>query len=157
MAIFNKLGELAKNVSDKTDNMLEISKLNSEIRNAQDDIEELTLKLGNYMWLKYKSGIIMDEQATAICKEIQSAQDKISARQADINSIKRAKPAPAPKEHSLNVSQVKAQMRAHSKEILNEFTIAAESASTPVSSCPLCGSAAQGGSRFCGNCGTKLY
>ena len=155
MAFFNKLGELAKNVSDKTDNMLEISKLNSEIRNSQDDIEELKLKLGNYMWLKFKSGVIMDDQATSICRSIQSAQDNINAKQAAINSLKQAKPAP--KEHSLNVSEVKAQMRAHSKEILNEFAVAAETASTPVSICPLCGAEAHNGSRFCGSCGTKLY
>ena len=155
MAFFNKLGELAKNVSDKTDNMLEISKLNGEIRNSQDDIEELKLKLGNYIWLKFKNGIIMDEQTTSICRSIQAAQDNINAKQAAINALKQTKPAQ--KEHSLNVSEVKAQMRAHSKEILNEFAAAAETAAAPVSTCPLCGTDAQGGSRFCGNCGTKLY
>ena len=37
MAFFNKLGNLARSVSDKTGDMLEISKLNAQIRSNEDD------------------------------------------------------------------------------------------------------------------------
>ena len=47
MAILNKLGSIARNVSGRTGNMLEVSKLNALIRSSEDDIEELKQQLGN--------------------------------------------------------------------------------------------------------------
>ena len=65
MALFDKLGSFARNVSDKTGDKLEISKLKAQIRSNDDDIEELKLKLGDYIWNKFDSGVIMDEKATS--------------------------------------------------------------------------------------------
>lgn len=48
MAILNKLGSIARNVSGRTGNMLEVSKLNALIRSSEDDIEELKQQLGEY-------------------------------------------------------------------------------------------------------------
>ena len=45
MAILNKLGSIARNVSGRTGNMLEVSKLNALIRSSEDDIEELKQQL----------------------------------------------------------------------------------------------------------------
>lgn len=50
MAILNKLGSIARNVSGRTGNMLEVSKLNALIRSSEDDIEELKQQLGEYFY-----------------------------------------------------------------------------------------------------------
>ena len=77
MAILNKLGSIARNVSGRTGNMLEVSKLNALIRNSEDDIEELKQQLGEYFYGKYAAGVILDGDATEICKKIQAAYTEI--------------------------------------------------------------------------------
>ena len=72
MAILNKLGSIARNVSGRTGNMLEVSKLNALIRSSEDDIEELKQQLGEYFYGKYAAGVILDGDATEICKKIRT-------------------------------------------------------------------------------------
>ena len=53
-------------------------------------------------------------------------------------------------------AEAKAQIKLQSKELYGEFVNAARSVSGSVTLCPMCGASVTDGSRFCGNCGTKL-
>ena len=155
MAIFNKIGSFARSVSDKTGDKLEISKLKAQIRSNQDDIEELKLKLGDYIWTKFDSGVIMDEKATEICMAIrQSELDSAACRQ-EIDDIKAAQEAAR---HQADMeAEARAEMRSQSAELFSEVRTYAASSSRPISFCPLCGAPVGSDSRFCGDCGTRLY
>lgn len=153
MAIFNKLGSIARNVSGRTGNMLEVSKLNALIRSSEDDIEELKQQLGEYFYGKYAAGVILDGNATEICKKIQAAYADIKANKAEISSIKAAD---REAEEAAEAEEARAQLKLPPKELYGEFANAARSASGPVTFCPLCGASVTDGSRFCGSCGAKL-
>ena len=154
MAILNKLGSIARNVSGRTGNMLEVSKLNALIRSSEDDIEELKQQLGEYFYGKYAAGVILDGDATEICKKIQAAYTEIKANKAEINSIKAA--AREAENEAAEEAEAKAQIKLQSKELYGEFVNAARSVSGSVTLCPMCGASVTDGSRFCGNCGTNL-
>ncbi len=155
MAFFNKLGNLARSVSDKTGDKLEISKLKAQIRSNEDDIEELKLKLGDHIWKKYDSGVIMDNRTADICKAIRKIVQDTAACQQAIDSIRAAQEA-ARRQAELE-SEARSEMRAQSAEFFNEVRTYASVPSRPVSACPLCGAPVSGDSRFCGDCGTRLY
>lgn len=152
MAIFNKIGSIARSVSGKTGDMLEVSKLNALIRSSEDDIEELKQQLGEYYYEKYSSGVILDPGAAEICKKIQSAYADIKANRSEISSIRAAarEAAEADEEEEKPVS------RRQSRERYSELVNAARSASGTVTFCPVCGAAVADDSRFCGVCGAKL-
>ena len=113
MAILNKLGSIARNVSGRTGNMLEVSKLNALIRSSEDDIEELKQQLGEYFYGKYAAGVILDGDATEICKKIQAAYTEIKANKAEINSIKVA--AREAENEAAEEAEAKAQIKLQSK------------------------------------------
>ncbi len=155
MAFFNKIGNFARNVSDKTGDKLEISKLKAQIRSNEDDIEELKLKLGDYIWAKFDSGVIMDEKATEICMAIrQSMLDSAACRQA-IDSIRAAQEAA--RYQADMEAEARSEIRTQSAELFNEMRSFAATSAPQFSFCPLCGAPVSHDSRFCGDCGTKLY
>jgi len=148
MDFLGKLGNMARSFSDKTGDMLEISKLNAQIRSKEDDIEELKLKLGDYIWNKFASGVIMDNQATAICGSIRSAYDEIRSCKAEISEIRRAQEED--REQAAREAEARAQLREQAREIIREapaqgFTL-----------CPVCGAELPPDSRFCGGCGARI-
>ena len=155
MAFFDKIGNLARSVSDKTGDMLEISKLNAQIRSNEDDIEELKLKLGDYIWTKFDSGVIMDEKATELCMAIRNLCLEIAADQSAIDSIKSAQEAA--RYQSEMEAEARSEMRVQSAELLSEVQNFASPSAPAYAFCPLCGEPVSDSSRFCGNCGTKLF
>lgn len=155
MDFFNRLGSLARSVSDKTGDMLEISKLNAQIRSNQDDIEELKLQLGDYIWAKFDSGVIMDEKATEICSAIRKSVLDTAACQQEIDSIRAAQEAA--RAQAEEEAEARSSMRTQSAELFNEMRSFASQSTAVPSICPLCGAPVSNDSRFCGDCGTRLY
>jgi len=155
MALFNKIGNFARSVSDKTGDKLEISKLKAQIRSNDDDIEELKLKLGDYIWNKFDSGVIMDEKATEICMAIRQSVLDSAACQQEIDSIRAAQEAA--RYQADMEAEARSEMRAQSAELFNEVRTFAAPSAPQFSACPLCGAPTSSDSRFCGNCGTRLY
>ena len=117
-------------------------------------MQELKQQLGEYFYGKYAAGVILDGDATEICKKIQAAYTEIKANKAEINSIKAA--AREAENEAAEEAEAKAQIKLQSKELYGEFVNAARSVSGSVTLCPMCGASVTDGSRFCGNCGTKL-
>ncbi len=152
MAIFNKIGSIARSVSGKTGDMLEVSKLNALIRSSEDDIEELKQQLGEYYYEKYSSGVILDPGAVEICKKIQSAYADIKANRSEISSIRAA----AREAAEAAEEEEKPASRRQPRERYSELVNAARSANGTVTFCPVCGAAITDDSRFCGVCGAKL-
>ena len=145
MDFFNKLGDLAKSVGDKTNDMLEIGKLNSRIHGEEDYIEQHYFDLGEYIFEKFESGVAMDERATVICLAIRERKANIRAMQEEIQQIKQEQD---------DLRRAKAEARQEAREQVRQAK-AAMAAGTET--CPVCGATIAAGSKFCGDCGTQLH
>ncbi|NCB31748.1 MAG: hypothetical protein EOM66_10120 [Clostridia bacterium] len=122
-------------MGEKTNDLLEIGKLNSRIHAEEDAIEQHKFDLGDYTWEKFQTGVAMDERTTVICMAIRERQENMQSMREEIDAIKRAKdtgrqraykPAPTPPEAAMKT-------------------------------CPVCGGLVAAGCKFCGDCGTQLH
>ena len=77
MAFFDRLNEMAKTVSEKTNDSLEINKLIGEINLTKGNIQSFQRELGEHFWAKFVTGEQFDDEAMMICDKIVAAQDKI--------------------------------------------------------------------------------
>ena len=128
MDFLNKLGGFAKNVGNKTNDLLEIGRLNSRIHAEEDAIDQHKYDLGDYTWEKFQTGVAMDERSTVICMAIRERLRNIEAMREEIEAIKHAK-ADRP---------------------------ASSSTQTATEICPVCGAQVEVSCKFCGDCGTQL-
>lgn len=130
MDFINKLGGFAKSMGSKTNDLLEIGRLNSRIHAEEDAIDQHKFDLGDYMWEKFQSGVVLDERASVICTAIRERENAIHAMREEIATIKSTQDAPPRQEP-------------------RQPAAAAET-------CPVCGGEVAAGCKFCGDCGTQL-
>ena len=88
MAILEKLGDFAKNVSDLAEDSLEMSRLNSQINSFKSDIEKSRSELADFYWSKFVTGQQLDEEAMLICEKIVSFQDAVRTLQRQVEQVK---------------------------------------------------------------------
>ena len=88
MAILEKLGDFAKNVSDLAEDSLEMSRLNSQINSFKNDIEKSRSELADFYWSKFVTGQQLDEEAMLICEKIVSFQDAVRTLQRQVEQVK---------------------------------------------------------------------
>ena len=88
MAILEKLGDFAKNVSDLAEDSLEMSRLNSQINSFKSDIEKSRRELADFYWSKFVTGEQLDEEAMLICEKIVSFQDAVRTLQRQVEQVK---------------------------------------------------------------------
>ena len=88
MAILEKLGDFAKNVSDLAEDSLEMSRLNSQINSFKSDIEKSRSELADFYWSKFVTGEQLDEEAMLICEKIVSFQDAVRTLQRQVEQVK---------------------------------------------------------------------
>lgn len=137
MAFLDKLNNFAKNIGDKTSEVLETNKLNGKINGEQKAIAEEIRKLGEYYYEKHTNGEALDEGASAICCVIDEHNQVIRDTQAEIERIKEA--AAAAQQARTAAAQAPAP-----EDILDSIT------------CPACGTINMEGNNFCSQCGTSL-
>ncbi len=130
MDFLNRLGGFAKNMGSKTNDLLEIGRLNSRIHAEEDAIDQHKFDLGDYMWDKFQTGVAMDERSTVICLAIRERQQKIQTMREEIDAIK------------------------HDKEAGQ--TPRSDQGADAAQLCPVCGGEIEPGCKFCGDCGTQL-
>lgn len=93
MAFFDKIGDFAKSVGDKTGGMIEITKLKGKIRVENDSIIGLQTQIGALFWSKYCDGEQFDEDANQLLEQIKAGFDRIDKLQEEIEAINRANQA----------------------------------------------------------------
>lgn len=80
--------ELAKNVGDKTGEMLEVGKLNAQISSANNSIEELKTRLGDYYWNLFNKGEKLDDDAIVLCNTIKEYSEEIASLKVQLAQLK---------------------------------------------------------------------
>mgnify|MGYP006917985695 CR=1 FL=1 len=84
----SNLKEMAKTVSEKTNDSLEINKLIGEINLTKGNIQSFQRELGEHFWAKFVTGEQFDDEAMMICDKIVAAQDKIHRMPISKSAIK---------------------------------------------------------------------
>lgn len=153
MAFFDKVGNMAKNISDRTGDAIEITKLQAKISSERNAMAEQMRKLGEYYYIKHNKGEQLEDGALEFCtvideqwKQVTEAQEKIDKIKADNEAQKAAAAAPAPAPQMAPVVPAAEVVQA-----------APEAPATPqMRFCTSCGAQIEDGVKFCGICGTKV-
>lgn len=88
MANLDKLNEMAKSVSERVDESLELNNLISEINLTKGNIDVYKREIGEYYWAKFAVGEKLDDEPMLTCDKIVVAQDKIRELEAKMAKIK---------------------------------------------------------------------
>lgn len=68
--------ETAEVVSKKTEELVEMQKLRSRIRNAQRDVQQEYKKIGEMMYRRFVDGEVMDEEMALVCEHIMDLKNQ---------------------------------------------------------------------------------
>ncbi len=134
MAFFDKINDFAKDISDKTSDAIETTRLNGKIASEKLAANEELLKIGQHYYDLFLSGQA-DEAIIPLCEAAKTHLDAADQFQAEIDRIKaeneaaKAAPAPAP---------------------------ATPAPQAQGCFCTNCGTKLPAGTRFCSNCGSPL-
>ena len=130
MTVLERVQDIVKAASDKTSEVIEISRLKAGIAEERRGIVEQEAKLGAIYYELYKAGEVLTPDAVNICMTIDKYTARVEEREESLrkineaNAAKKAAKSPAPSEDE--------------------------------AVCPECGSANPTGSKFCSECGAKI-
>ena len=133
MSFLDKLGGIAKNIGDKTGEMLAVNKLNSKIHAEQQAAAEELRKIGEYYYNLFLSGGQTAPEIAEFCQSAKSHYDEAAQAQAEIGRI---------------LAEAEAAKAAQ--------TAAQPPAAPDGTVCPSCGASAAPGVKFCPECGAPL-
>lgn len=146
MAFLDKLGEVAKNVSEKANDSFETNRLTGDIALQKGNIQVYQRELGEYYWAKFAVGEQLDSEAMLICDKIVAAQDKIRELEAQIAQIKVDREAERAERKAAKATEEEAAQT--TPEEANRVA--------SVTHCRECGAALAEGQKFCGSCGKSV-
>ena len=88
MAFLDKLSSIAKDVTDKAGDAVEITKLKAKVNKEKSAIEDSVKKIGEYYLEKYLAGETSDETLKVMCEEIAAKNKNIEEIVTQIASVK---------------------------------------------------------------------
>jgi len=156
MAFFDKLGEFAKTVGDKTGGAIETEKLKAKIKAEHSGIAALEARIGAMVYQKYQDGASFDDDICAACVEISSHRDKIAEFEAEIQAIKDDLAAAAAIKGPL--CPACGTPNPEGTKFCSACGTKIEPPAPPAPagiSCASCGKALEPGAKFCPYCGAK--
>ncbi len=145
MAFFDRLNDFAKNLGDKTNDAIEIGKLNNRINSERNAAKEDLRKIGEYYYGLYTEGIEVAPEVMEFCMNAQAHYEAAAAAQAEIDRMKEE-----------NEAQKAAAAQAAAEAQAQAAAQTAQTQSAAGNVCPSCGTVNQPGIKFCQECGTKL-
>ena len=155
MAFLDKLGSLAKNFGDKTNEAIAMSKLNGKITSEKALAETELRKIGEYYYGQFLSGGQIEPEILEACQSAKAHYDEAAHAQLEIDRIRAAEAAQAvttasagpvcPSCGTENTAGTKFCRQCGTKLVAE-----------PPAVCPQCGAAAEPGVKFCPECGTAL-
>lgn len=168
MEFFEKIGGVAKNLSDKAGSSLEINRLTGEISIAKGNIQCYQRDLGEHFWAKFVVGEKLDDEAMHICDKIVVSQDNIRRLELEIDRIKKERDMPVEEKVTENVEQsqqmeyqqqpsiVMGSQKQIGAEVETEDKTEVVGTVVEVSMfCSNCGGKIQEGQHFCIFCGAE--
>ena len=130
MDLFDKINNLAKTAGEKTENVIEITKLNARIGREREHINEAKRAIGEVYYGKTAEGFELLPEAEVYAEQIRAAETAIAEAQAEIDRIRSGAEAPAAAE--------------------------AEPEKSAVKYCTVCGAENTASAMFCSSCGGRF-
>lgn len=93
MAFFDDVKKFGKNLSDKGKDVIEVTKLNSQINSEKDKIKDIYFKIGEQVYQAYKNG---SESAYAeSCAQVAEMDAKVQELTNKVLELKNASKCPS--------------------------------------------------------------
>lgn len=92
--IAKTVGDSAANVAKKSGDIVEMSKLSSNISSLQDEKEKIYIEIGKLIYNKFDSGEIYETDITEECNKIKNIENNISSIKGKIFELKNVKVCP---------------------------------------------------------------
>jgi predicted nucleic acid-binding Zn ribbon protein len=161
MAFFDKLKAAAEAVGDKTNDMIEITKLNAKITAETNAVSEAKKKIGNIIFDYYQKGESFPSEIGELCESIKKSQASIDALQNEIAAIKSDGAKPAASQSKVygqagSACPACGASNAPGVRFCSECGSKLEAEGPAKRFCPSCGAEVEAGVRFCGECGSKM-
>ncbi len=148
-----KLSDAAKNTAKKSEELIEIGKVRSKIRDAENDIEKIKMQIGETAYSKFKEGVATFPEAEDLCSGIDEALARIDDLEEKILRLKHIRICP---ECSTEVEDIVAfcSKCGHKFE---DLPVEEDVEEGPEGQkCNACGAVLEEGVAFCGKCGAKV-
>lgn len=134
MAFFEKIGDLAKNLGDKTNDAIETSKLNSKINAEKAAAAGELEKIGAFYYEQFTLSGEAAPEVLEFCQAARAHYDAAAEAQAEIDRIKAENEA---------------------EKAAAAVPVAAAAVPAGIT-CPVCNAANAPGTKFCCSCGARL-
>ena len=92
--IKNKVAETAKSAIKKSNEIVEITKLNFTIGDLQGQIDKMLKDIGKMIYDAYTEGDVFSEEITAKCEEIDKKSEEIAELKKKLQELKNIKICP---------------------------------------------------------------
>lgn len=156
MAFFDKIGDIAKNIGDKTGDAIETTKINSEISSKKREVSQLKQKIGIFYYDKYKMGETIDPQAQEYFTEIDTLMAQIDDLQSEVDKIKGENEQKTPPTPSGVKCPNCGTVNDAEKKFCSECGVNLKEGAQEIRYCGSCGVEVEEGLKFCGECGAKI-
>ncbi len=93
MAFFDDVKKFGKNITEKGKDVIEITKLNSQISSEKDKIKDAYAKIGEDVYKAYTAG--QSSAYDEACAQIKAIEDVINELQAKVLELKNASKCPS--------------------------------------------------------------
>lgn len=87
MALLDKINDIAKTASKKTNSVIETTKLNNKINAEERNIAAITAKIGQYYVSKLDAGETLAEDVMSMYEGIKASRETILATRAEIENL----------------------------------------------------------------------
>ena len=88
MAFFDKINDLAKTATEKTNNAIEITKLTAKCDSEQRNLNAIIQKIGEYYVAKIDAGEVLDDEVMAMFEGVLTGRKNIAEMRAEIEALK---------------------------------------------------------------------
>ncbi len=154
-----KVGEAAQAAAKKSNEIVETTKLNSNINSEEDKIQKLYVQLGKAVYEKFTQTGTAEDYAQQACQEIVTHNENIKALRekiAEVKGIKSCINCGSEMERNQVFCTKCGAKNELPAPVAPEAPANAAQEVPATAACPSCGAELPAGSAFCTNCGTRL-